>query len=243
MNKQMKYQVLALGISYELFQHLKVFFRKYSAEMVNAVTVSMALRLIAENIFYLMIIDLQVIRTGESIEFLSNIRRARVMPIMALSAPLHDVELAQILTSGVDVCLPHSSTPELISSQAQALLRHYTEYNHYDQQEILEAVPFQCGDIFIDPARQKAEVCGRPVTLRHREFSLLLYFMRNPGIVLTAGQICENAWGMDYTQPIDRAIHELRKQIEPNPHKPRYIKTVHRVGYCFTAHRSPGCND
>ena len=62
---------------------------------------------------------------------------------------------------------------------------------------------FQLGDIFIDPARQEITVCGQPVNLRHREFSLLLYFMRNPNIVLTAEQICEHAWGMEYTQPVD----------------------------------------
>ena len=72
-------------------------------------------------------------------------------------------------------------------------------------------------------------------------FSLLLYFMRNPGIVLTAQQICENAWDMEYTQPIDRAIHELRRQIETNPRQPCYIQTVHRVGYKFTSYSSETC--
>ncbi len=46
------------------------------------------------------------------------------------------------------------------------------------------------------------------------------------------------AWEMEYTQPVDRAIHELGKQIEPNPARLRYIKTVYRVGYRFTAYRS-----
>ena len=239
----MKYQVLTVNISYELHQYLKTAFQKYRVELVNSTTVSTALRLIAGNIFYLIIVDLQVICTEERIELLSNLRRAGVMPIMVLAKPLNDVESAKILAAGVDVCLPNDSTPELISAQAQALFRRYTEYNHYDAPAHAEIAPFQRGDIFIDPARQKVEVCGQPVPLRHREFSLLLYFMQNPDIVLTAGQICENAWGMDYTQPIDRAIHELRKQIELNPHKPRYIKTIHRVGYCFTAYRSPACND
>ena len=84
-------------------------------------------------------------------------------------------------------------------------------------------------------------MCGRPVSLRHREFSLLLYFMRNPNMVLSAERICESAWGMEYTQPIDRAIHELRKQIEPNPRQPRYIHTVHRVGYRFVEYFSETC--
>lgn len=64
-----------------------------------------------------------------------------------------------------------------------------------------------------------------------------LYGIPHINIVLTAGQICEHAREMEYTQPVDRATHELRKQIEPNPAQPRYIKTVYRVGYRFTAYR------
>ena len=240
----MKYQVLVLGVSYELFQHLKAFFQKYSVSLVNAVTVSVALRLVAENIFHLMIIDLQVICTGEPIELLSSFRRARVMPIMVLAKSLNDIKLTQILTTGVDVCLPCDSIPELISAQAQALLRRYTEYNHYDQPETLEAAPFQCGDIFIDPLRRSVRVLGRPIELRPREFSLLLYFMRNPHIVLSSEQICVGAWDMaNYINGATNSVSILRQAIEPDPKAPIYIKTVHRVGYCFTAHRSLDFNN
>ena len=114
---------------------------------------------------------------------------------------------------GADMCISGKRPYSMIVNPAYAQLRRYTEYNHY-----------------IDPARQEAKVCGQPVCLRHREFSLLLYFMRNPGIALSAGQICENAWGMEYTQPIDRAVHELRKQIESNPRQSCYIQTV-QVGF------------
>lgn len=55
---------------------------------------------------------------------------------------------------------------------------------------------------------------------------------------LAYAQLCEHAWRMEYTQLVDRAVHELRKQIEPDPVCPRYVKTVHRVGYRFTAYHS-----
>ena len=139
---------------------------------------------------------------------------------------------------GADMCISGKRSYPMIAELAYAQLRRYTEYNFYNDPASVETAPFQIGDIYIDPARQTAEVCGRPVNLRHREFSLLLYFMRNPKIVLTPEQICEHAWRMEYTQPVDRAIHELRKQIEPDPAYPWYVKTVYRVGYCFTAYRS-----
>lgn len=100
------------------------------------------------------------------------------------------------------------------------------------------------GDFFIDPARRIVEVCGRLVNLRPREFSLLLYFMRNPHIVLTSEQICEHAWGMEgsYNQGVAHPIRLLRKAIEPDPPKPIYIETVHRVGYRFTACKVETCD-
>ena len=143
---------------------------------------------------------------------------------------------------GADLCVSGKRPYATIADLAFAQLRRYTEYNHYDDPAHAETAPFQVGDIYIDPARQETKVCGRPVILRHREFSLLLYFMRNPKIVLTSGQICENAWGMEYTQPIDRAIHELRKQIEADLRQPCYIQTVRRVGYRFTAYSSETCD-
>lgn len=100
-------------------------------------------------------------------------------------------------------------------------------------------------DIYIDPARRKVEVRGQPVSLRPREFSLLLYFMRNPKIVLTSEQICEHAWEMEgsYNQGVSGPISILRKAIEADKSNPRYIRTVPGVGYRFTAYSDETCDD
>ena len=76
----------------------------------------------------------------------------------------------------------------MIADLAWAQLRRYTEYNHYDGPGSLEVSPFQVGDIFIDPPRRIVKVRDQLVDLRPREFALLLYFMRNPDIVLTSAQ-------------------------------------------------------
>ena len=194
-------------------------------------------RLLHSQIFHLLIVDLEYPRSIRQTDWLADIRRITFVPVIVLSdTPEEDVR--GLVRLGADMCISGKQSYPMIAELAYAQLRRYTEYNYYDNPASIETAPFRRGDIYIDPACQTVEVCGQPVSLRHREFSLLLYFMRNPGIVLSAGQICENAWGMEYTQPIDRAIHELRKQIEPDPACPRYIKTVYRVGYRFTAYRS-----
>ena len=72
--------------------------------------------------------------------------------------------------------------------------------------------------------------------MRPREFSLLLYFMEHPDVILSADHICTNAWDMEagYDRGISQPIYLLRQAIEPNPEKPVYIRTVHRLGYRFT---------
>lgn len=236
----MAYNALTIGLPDELFAALQSLTVQHDLTLTASFTVQEAGRLLGQQAFHLLIVDLDYLRSIGQIEWLVNIRRISFVPVIVLSnTPEQDVN--SMVQFGADMCISGKRPYSMIVNLAYAQLRRYTEYNHYNDPASAETVPFRVGDIYIDPARQEATVCGRPVSLRHREFSLLLYFMRNPGIVLSAGQICENAWGMEYTQPIDRAVHELRKQIETNPRQPCYIQTVHRVGYKFTSYSSETC--
>ena len=236
----MAYNALTIGLPDELFTALQSLTAQHNLMLTASFTVQEAGRLLGQQAFHLLIVDLDYLRSIRQIEWLINIRRISFVPVIVLSnTPEQDVN--SMVQFGADMCISGKHPYSMIVNLAYAQLRRYTEYNHYNDPASAETAPFRVGDIYIDPARREAKVCGQPVSLRHREFSLLLYFMRNPGIVLTADRICENAWGMEYTQPIDRAIHELRKQIEANPRKPRYIQTVHRVGYKFTSYSSETC--
>lgn len=139
---------------------------------------------------------------------------------------------------GADICVHAQGSCLMIANLVFAQLRRSTEYNPQYTTGDTGNRAFRMGDFFIDPARRIVEICGQPVNLRPREFALLLYFMRNQNIVLTPEQICEHAWGMDYTQSVCQSVHDLRKQIEPNMGRTRYIKTIYRVGYQFTSNYS-----
>ena len=236
----MAYNALTIGLPDELFTALQSLTAQHNLMLTASFTVQEAGRLLGQQAFHLLIVDLDYLRSIRQIEWLINIRRISFVPVIVLSnTPEQDVN--SMVQFGADMCISGKHPYSMIVNLAYAQLRRYTEYNHYNDPASAETAPFRVGDIYIDPARREAKVCGQPVSLRHREFSLLLYFMRNPGIVLTAERICENAWGMEYIQPIDRAIHELRKQIEPNPRQPCYIQTVHRVGYRFVEYFSETC--
>lgn len=154
-------------------------------------------------------------------------------------------DLHSLIHHGVDICISSKQAPFLIADIILSQLRRYTEYNHFNNPENAEAASFQAGDIFIDPPRRMVKVRGQSVNLRPREFSLLLYFMRNINIVLTSEQICEHAWGMEgsYKRGVSGPIAILRKIIETDPTCPRYIETVSRIGYRFTAYHSEICDN
>ena len=236
----MAYSSLTIGLADDLLMDLQMRTAQHDISCTVCSTVQEATRLLYCQIFHLLIVDLEYLRSIRQTNWLAEIRRTSFVPVIVLSDTPED-DVRNMVQLGADICISGKHSYPMIAELAYAQLRRYTRYNHYNGPVNEETAPFREGDIYIDPARQIVEVCGRPVSLRHREFSLLLYFMRNPRIVLTAGRICENAWGMEYTQPIDRAIHELRKKIEANPRQPCYIQTVHRVGYKFTSYSSETC--
>lgn len=238
----MEYRALTIGLPDELFTGIQALLTIHKLELMPTLTVNDASQLLSEQIFHILIVNLEYLRSIHQIEWLAGIRRISFIPIIILSdSPEQD--LHPMIEIGADICVWNDDSYSVIADLAHAQLRRYTEYNHYNSPGRADAFPFRVGDIFIDPPQRKVEVRGRVIDLRRREFSLLLYFMRNPNIVLSSAQICENAWGMSgsYNQGVSHPIRLLRQAIEPDPKQPIYIQTIHRFGYRFTPSRVETC--
>jgi two-component system, OmpR family, alkaline phosphatase synthesis response regulator PhoP len=85
---------------------------------------------------------------------------------------------------------------------------------------------------------RKAEVTrnGVPIELSALEFKLLKYFIENRGATLSRDELLSRVWGYDampYSRTVDVHVSGLRQKIEPSPSRPRYIVTVHKLGYRF----------
>src|ERR1039458_5062810 len=79
-------------------------------------------------------------------------------------------------------------------------------------------------------------VSGNDIRLRLKEFEVLQYLITNPNVAIPHGHILQAVWGPDYGDEVEYLhviINQLRKKIEPEPNKPRYILTEPRVGYRF----------
>src|SRR5690606_9350182 len=91
-----------------------------------------------------------------------------------------------------------------------------------------------CGDVEVDLATQKVTRSGHPLELTAKEYALLIYFLRNPGRVLSRTRIYEHVWDERYegiSNTLEVHVSELRRKLEA--HGGRLIHTLRGRGYTF----------
>jgi two-component system alkaline phosphatase synthesis response regulator PhoP len=79
---------------------------------------------------------------------------------------------------------------------------------------------------------------SKPLEFSAKEFELLKYFLCHPGETLSRDRLLEEVWGYDHfptTRTVDAHIVRLRQKLEPRPDDPRFILTVHGLGYKFVS--------
>ena len=90
------------------------------------------------------------------------------------------------------------------------------------------------GTVTVDFDQLKAWNGKEEIDLTHRDFELLQYLSERPKSIVSRDELLRSIWGYPHsasTRAVDHAIGRLRKKIEANPHKPRFIHTVHGDGY------------
>ena len=238
----MRYHVMMLDVHKDFYRAIKHRFGGMDVNFTMALTMQDVMRLCAEQPFHLFILEFPDFVLCS--EFFIALRRITLAPIIALIDKYNIENARSALQSGADLCLDSRCSIDLSVDHIMAQFRRYTSYDQAGGQQNSETSFLQRGDIYIDPQRRVVRVKERSVRLRRREFLLLLYFMKNPKIILSAEQICDHAWGNEgsYASGVSGPIAILRKAIEPDPSHPIYIKTAKTAGYYFTSHNSETCD-
>jgi two-component system alkaline phosphatase synthesis response regulator PhoP len=92
------------------------------------------------------------------------------------------------------------------------------------------------GDLTLDLGSHQLMVRDESVKLTPTEFALLTLFMKKTGHIFTRQELLEKTLGYSLEgrgRTLDTHIRNIRQKIEENPHQPKYIQTVARIGYCF----------
>jgi DNA-binding response OmpR family regulator len=175
--------------------------------------------------------DLVVLDLGlpqlDGLDVTREIRRTSTLPIVMLTARDDELDKLLGLELGADDYLTKPFSPRELVARVKAVLRR-TE-NAGTPSEVLRS-----GGLTIDVPRHRVEVDGRVVELTPTEFELLLALARQPGRILTRSQLLDAIHGIAYEayeRAIDSHVKNLRRKLEPLPATPRYVLTVHGVGY------------
>ena len=162
-------------------------------------------------------------------EVLSTLRSRGVdTTVLVLSARAEEIDKVRGFRAGADdyVTKPFGVMELLL--RVQALLRRSST-------TVSSAAPaWKIGDVTIDTVRRSIQRNGSDITLTPRAFELLIALLENAGKTLTRHELLRTVWGYDgsvTTRTVDAHIAELRRKLEIEPGEPRYILTVHKVGY------------
>lgn len=175
----------------------------------------------------LVLLDLNLPGELDGLDVCRTLRRESNVPIIMLTARTEETDRLIGLELGADDYIIKPFSPREVVARVRAVLR---------RSEQSEAAPeiIIVSDLQIDLSRHTVTVTGKPVELTTSEFELLAVLARYPGRAFTRAQLLEQTQGTTYEgyeRTIDQHIKNLRHKLEPDPRQPRYVLTVHGVGY------------
>jgi DNA-binding response OmpR family regulator len=186
-----------------------------------------ALRRAKQEPFDLILLDV-MLPGKDGFEVCRELRRAGTRTqIIMLTARAQEAEKILGLELGADDYITKPFSPrELRARVKTALRRTGTD----------EPQNYVFGDYEVDFTRCELRRAGQPVELTALEFKLLVAFVRHRGQVLARSRLLDLAWGRDTfvtDRVVDNHVVTLRKKIEPEPSRPRYLMSIRGLGYRF----------
>jgi len=157
--------------------------------------------------------------------------RGLQIPIIMITARTAESDRIAGLDFGADDYVGKPFSIGELMARVRAQLRRQEQFRHKEGEFVFDEV--------VVNLRKRDVHCGKKrISLSSREFELLRYFISHRGEVVTREQILKDVWGLSIfqvTRTVDNFVAKLRGKIEPCPHEPRYLMTVHGSGYQFLA--------
>jgi DNA-binding response OmpR family regulator len=188
-----------------------------------------ALRLLSESRPDLLLLDLMLPKLS-GLEVCRRLRReGNPVPIVMLSARAQEIDKVVGLKLGADDYVTKPFGFMELLARVEAVLRRAGSYGARGEVH-------RFGEVTVDFRRGEAHKGGAALDFTPRELRLLRYFLERRGEVVPREVLLEAVWGYargGMTRTVDMHVAKLRKKVEDEPADPRWILTVHRVGYKF----------
>jgi two-component system, OmpR family, alkaline phosphatase synthesis response regulator PhoP len=177
--------------------------------------------------------DLVILDLGlpdlDGLDVMRKIRERATTPVVVLTARGEETDRLVGLELGADDYVVKPFSPKEVVARVRAVLR------RMERREPSGPV-IRAGDVTVDLDRMRVTVGARDVELTKTELLLLATLARQPGRVFTRAQLLDAVRGSEadpYDRVIDAHVKNIRRKLEPDPGRPRYVLTVHSVGYRF----------
>jgi DNA-binding response OmpR family regulator len=189
-----------------------------------------ALRAAAEERPDLVVLDL-MLPGMDGLEVCREIQKTDWVPVLMLTARTEETDKVAGFAVGADDYLTKPFSLRELTARVKAILRRMDRIRDMSSTD-----PVMRMDLKVDPARRQVVKGPDEVPLTPLEFEILLTLARSPGVVFSRDQLMDKVWGYrDYAggRVVDSHVARIRRKLGDEAGEPRYIRTVHGVGYAF----------
>jgi len=208
---------------------IKFSLRSQGYECLEAATGKEAMSIIATNNILAIILDLGL-PDIEGIEIIRQVRSFSNLPIIVVSAHDQDNDKVEALDAGADDYLTKPFSVKELLARIRVLFRRVDTPKN-------ETTIYKVGELEIDNEKHKVMLEGIEIHFTPMEYEVLMLLVKNAGKVLTHKYILKEVWGSDFESDLQSVrvfMANIRRKLEKNPAKPRYIMTEIGVGYRFS---------
>jgi len=217
-------RILVVDDERQILRALQTSLRGAGYEVETAETAERALAAAAMRPPEAVILDL-VLPDGTGTEVVRELRTWSSAPVIVLSAVGDEREKVAALDAGADDYVTKPVGIDELIARLRAVLRRAAP----DGEPVLTI-----GDLQLDLEKRELKRDGKPVHLTPHQFDLLRLLARNEGKLLTHRMILKEVWGPGYgseSNLLHVHVSQLRRKIEPDPARPRYLLTEPGAGY------------
>lgn len=198
--------------------------------VTHAADGAVARQMLTPGRFDLVILDVMLPKIS-GYEVLRHIRAQEPdLPVLMLTARGEETDRVLGLDLGADDYVAKPFSIRELMARIRALLRRSS------RTAPTSVVALEFGAARVDFARCEAWLEGNPVELTRKEYGLLRYLAEREGLAVTREQLLDDVWGHEArltTRTVDNHMASLRAKVGEDAGKPRFLKTIHGVGYKF----------
>lgn len=237
------YKILVVEDDKTLLEMLKYNLVRQEYEVFTAEDGRTGLQMARKNEPDLVILDV-MLPVIDGFEVCRILRKEMSVSVLMLTARVEEIDKIVGLEMGADDYITKPFSMRELLARIKAHLRRVeliredvsAARNGEVSQQIKGVSLLTFGNLTIDENRREVSLDGHPMSLKPKEFELLLFLARNKGFALSRSLILERVWGWTYdgnSRTVDVHVRWLREKIEPDPSNAARIVTVRGVGYRF----------